>query len=143
MGRKADEVLPIDYIKSDASFERSVYHVVVPRKFTFADTLDPSWWKHQARIKENDIIDLIGEAGDFDCTCRVVSADKGFVILRVLRSWFSSEEPVQSNLTGEAHVALVPNFGWTLFHSSGSPIARFGDEDSARKALADLPSEAA
>ena len=142
MGRKADEVLPIDYIKSDASFERSVYHVVVPRKFTFADTLDPSWWKHQNRIKDNDIIDLIGEAGDFDCTCRVVSAAAGFVILRVLREWHANNEPQQSNLIGEAHVALVPQQGWVVFNSSGSPVARFGDEDSARKALADLPSEA-
>ncbi len=142
MTRKNDECLPIDYIQSDAGFHRSTYHIVVPRRFSFADTLDPSWWKHQTRIKDNDIIDLVGEAGDFDCTCRVVSADRGFVILRVLREWFASSEPQQSNLVGEAHVALVPNFGWTLFGADAAPIARFGDENSARKALADLPAPA-
>ena len=139
MALKSDQCLPINYIQSDAGFHRSSYHVVVPRRFSFADTLNPEWWRYQTRINDGDIIDLLGEAGDFDCTCRVVSADKGFVILRILREWYAAAEPTQSNLVGEPHVALVPNSGWVLFDSSGNPIARFGDEDGARKALAELP----
>ncbi len=61
------------------------------------------------------------------------------MILRILREWFAAAEPTQSNLVGEPHIALVPNQGWTLFGADGSPIARFADEDSARKALAGLP----
>lgn len=143
MALKSDQCLPMDYIQSEAGFHRSTFHVLVPRRFSFADTLNPEWWRYQTRIKEGDLVDLIGEAGDFDCTCRVVSADKGFVILRILREWFAANEPQQSNLVGEPHIALVPNQGWTLFGADGSPIARFGDEDSAKKALAELPAPAA
>ena len=116
--------------------------MLIPRKFFFADTQDPSFWHHQTRIKENDLLDLIGEAGDFDVTCRVVSAIRGAVVLRVLREWHSANA-AQSDATGEAHVALVPGAGWTVFDASGAPIARYGDEDAARKALADLPAPAA
>ena len=66
-------------------------------------------------------------------SCRVVSATEVFVILRIFREWHASSEPQQSNLTGEPHVALVPNQGWTLFSADGSPIARFGDEDRAKQ----------
>ncbi len=65
MAIKSDQCLPIDYIQSDAGFHRSSYHVVVPRRFSFADTLNPEWWRYQTRINDGDIIDLLGEAGDF------------------------------------------------------------------------------
>lgn len=139
MSRKNDDCLPHDYVRADASFDRAMYHIVIPRKFGLEDCLDPSFWRYQTRIRTGDVLDLLGEAGDFDVTARCISSDRGFCILRVLRRWTSSDEPQQSSLTGEAHVALVPSQGWTLFGADGSPIARFGDEDSARKALAELP----
>ena len=138
MARPNDRVLPVDFITADASFSRSVWHFQIPRKFTFADCLDPELWRHNAKLKENDLVDVIGEAGDFDCSLRVLAAERGMVIFRILREWHAAKEPVYGEV-GEAHVALVIGAGWTLFNSLGHPVARYGDEDSARKALAELP----
>jgi hypothetical protein len=84
------------------------------------------------------LVDVLGEAGDFDCSLRVLAAERGMVIFRVLRSWFSESEAVHGEV-GEAYVALIPGAGWTLFNSFGNPVARYGSEDDARKALAELP----
>ena len=132
-----DRVLPVDFITADASFSRSVWHFQIPRKFSFEDCLNPEVWRHNNKLKANDLVDLVGEAGDFDCTCRVVSAERGFVIFRVLREFHADAEPARSELTG-AHIALQPNQGWCLYAADGSPIARFGDEESAQKALDEL-----
>lgn len=137
MALKTDQCLPLEYIQADANFHRSCWHVKVPRKFTFEQTQNPEWWRYNTLIKENDLVDLVGEAGDYDVSCRAVSVVKGAVVLRVLREWHA-EKAAQSDASGEAHVALVPGAGWTVFNVAGDPVARFGDEDSARKALAEL-----
>lgn len=137
MALKSDQCLALDYIQANANFHRQCWHVKVPRKFTFEQTQNPEWWRFTTCIKENDLVDLVGEAGDFDVTCRAVSVVKGAIVLRVLREWHAVA--AQQSAETEAHVALVPGAGWTVFDASGSPIARFGDEDSAKKALAELP----
>ena len=76
--------------------------------------------------------------GGWDVTCRAVSVVRGAIVLRVLREW-RADKAAQSDATGEAQIALVPGAGWTVFGSDGSPISRYGDEDSAKKALAELP----
>ena len=78
MARPNDRVLPVDFITADASFSRSVWHFQIPRKFTFADCLDPELWRHNAKLKENDLVDVIGEAGDFDCSLRVLAAERAW-----------------------------------------------------------------
>lgn len=139
MARPNDQVLPIDFTVNDASFSRSVYSLTLPRKFTWDDALDPTLWKHLGtKFKEGDLVDLLGEAGDFDCSLRVVSAFNGGVIFRILRTWFSQDQAVHGEV-GEAYVALIPGAGWTLFNSFGHPVSRHGSEEDAKKALAELP----
>ena len=139
MSLKSDQCLPLEYIQADASYHRQCWHVKVPRKFSFAtDVKNPEWWRYNTLIKENDLVDLVGEAGDFDVTCRAVSVTKAqsFSAFCASGTRPKCSSPTQ---TGSAHVALVLGQGWTVFDASGTPIARYGDEDSAKKALAELP----
>jgi hypothetical protein len=105
--------------------------------------LDPEFWRLQTRFKVNDILDLLAEDGSWDVTARVVQADPGgYLVLRLLRLWKADADAVHSDVA-EAHVELVPNFGWTVFAADGSAIARFSTKDSAEEALANLPAAAA
>ena len=108
MALKNDECLPHDFIQGKANFHRASYHVVVPRRFSFADTLNPEWWRHASKIRTGDLIDLLGEAGDFDCTCRVVSADKGFVLLASTQRVARKRGKLSSLTLSENHTLLSP-----------------------------------
>ena len=144
MALKNTDVLPVDFVHGDASFARTIYHIEIPRKWSLENVLDPEFWRLQTRFKVNDILDLIAEDGTWDVTARVVQADRGgYLVLRLLRVWRADADAVQSDVTGEAHVELVPNSGWVLFSGDGSPIARFSTQDSANAALANLPEPAA
>ena len=138
MGRPNDRTLPIDFVYSQAGFSRSEWFLVIPRKFTWEDVLDPTLWARTTRLKEHDEVTVVGEAGNFDCTLRVISAFTGGVLFRVLRTWFADTEPAHGEV-GEAYVALSPGQGWVLYNSLGLPVARYGSEDAARQALAELP----
>ena len=140
MARPNDKVLPIEFVSCDASFSRSMYSLTIPRKFTWEDCLDPDLWRHcGAKFKEGDLVDLLSESGEFDCSLRVVSAFNGGVIFRTLREWHSSAEPVHGEVGESAYVALSVGQGWVCYDKFGYPISRHGSEEDARKALAEIP----
>lgn len=137
--RPNDKVLPIDFTINDAAYTRSVYSLTIPRQFSWADCLDPTLWKHLGtKFHEGDLVDVLGQAGDYDCSLRVISAFNGGVIFRILREWHASAEAIHGEV-GEPYVALIAGAGWTCFNSLGHPISRHGSEEEARKALAELP----
>ncbi len=136
MALNHNECLRADFVQHDASFRRATYYVEIPAKFTFEHTQNPEFWKHQTKLKSGDILEIVSENGDFDCECRVVSADRGYAILRVLREWHA---PVEAQAeAGAAHVAAVPGKGFVLFDANGMPMASFATKDDAEKALSEL-----
>ncbi len=134
--RSNTEVLQMGAIQGLAEYSRSVYFVTIPRKFTFEDVLDPSFWRHATILRPNDRLELVAEDGSWDADVRVTAASPGFAILRVLREWRAPVDALQGE-AGEPTVGFVPQSGWVLFGADGAPIARFADEVSARAALSD------
>jgi hypothetical protein len=134
MALKSTEVLPLDYVTSTAEFKRSIYHVVIPRKFNWQSVLSPEFWRNVTSLKAHDLIELEHEDGLFDCTVRVVNADRGYAVLRVLSEWHSKPE----ELRGEAaSIGFILGKGWCLFGTDSEPIATFMTEEEAGNALAE------
>ena len=134
--RTNTEVLPMGTIQGLAEYSRAAYFVVIPRKFSFDDCLDPSFWRHATILKPNDRLELVAEDGSWDADVRVTAASPGFAVLRVLREWRAPVDALQGE-AGAPTVGFVPQSGWVLFGADGAPIARFADEVSARAALSD------
>ena len=134
MALRSTDVLPLDHVTSTAEFKRSIYHVTIPRRFTWQNVLVPEFWRNVTALKAHDILEIEHEDGLFDCTARVVNADKGYAILRVLSEWHSKPE----ELRGEAaSVGYVLGRGWVLFGTDSEPVANFMTEEAADQALAE------
>ena len=86
MALKNQDVLQADVIQGDASFFRQQYFLLVDRRFTLDQVLNPEWWRLQTKLRVNDEITLLAEDGSFDILARVVQADRG----RLLRPSFAS-----------------------------------------------------
>jgi hypothetical protein len=79
-------------------------------------------------------LSLRHEDGLFDSLCRVVNADRGYAVLRVLTECHSKPE----ELRGEAaSIGFILSKGWVLFGTDNEPLANFMDEESAKAALAE------
>jgi hypothetical protein len=129
---RSNEVLPLDHVTSSAEFSRTTYFIKVPPKFTFDNCLVPEFFRNISMLKPNDLLELVAEGGEFDALARVVSADKGFAVLRVLRLWKAPVEDIQ----GEAgSVVFILGKGWTLLGLDGTPVANFVSEEQAQEAL--------
>ena len=139
MALKNQDVLQADVIQGDASFFRQQYFLLVDRRFTLDQVLNPEWWRLQTKLRVHDEITLLAEDGSFDILARVVQADRGgYCVLRIFREWYQDTAVAKSEGTGEARVVLIPQTGWNVVSASGVPLARFATEDSANAALAEL-----
>jgi hypothetical protein len=129
---RSNEVLPLDHVTSTAEYKRSIYHITVPRRFTWENVLVPEWFRNVTMLKTHDLLELEAEDGSFDALARVTSCDKGFAVLRVLRLWKAPVEEIQ----GEAgSIGFIVGRGWTMFDFDGNPIATFVSEEQAQEAL--------
>jgi hypothetical protein len=135
MALKPNEVFPQDFISATAEYSRQAYHLTIPRKWSFQDCLNPEVWKFVTRLRAGDFVTVVSETGDFDCDLRVVSADRGFAVMRVLREWHAPKEAMKAK-PGDARTGFVPGEGWMLFDASGEAIAKFATEEAAKQALA-------
>ena len=134
MALKSSDVLPLDHVTSTAEFKRAIYHVTIPRRFNWYNVLVPEFWRNVTMLNAHDLLELEHEDGLFDSLCRVVNADRGYTVLRVLTELHSKPE----ELRGEAaSIGFILSKGWVLFGTDNEPLANFMDEESAKAALAE------
>lgn len=93
--------LPSKELYHTADYNRSAYHVTVDDDVSLSDIERPAWWcHHSAKLKANDLVDLVRADGAFDVQVRVTHVGTGFVKVRVLRKWvdeaFEKEQKAQA-----------------------------------------------
>ena len=136
MALRSTEVLPLESVTSTADFKRAVYFIQIPKRFAWEAVLVPEFWRNITMLKTNDLLELVAEDGSWDALARVVAADKGFAVLKVLNLWKAPVEAVQ----GEAGtVGFILGKGWTLFGTNSSPVATFLNEESRASCSQGIP----
>lgn len=121
-------------MRNAAEYIRTQHHVVVDPDHTLEDVMVPGYWTHHVdRLREHDLIDVIGER--FDATLRVMRKGNGYVETRLLRKWedetpaakISDEERarIEASIPDGYVIDHTPKTGWRArMKDGGAEISR-------------------
>jgi hypothetical protein len=105
-------------------------------KFKFADLLNPEVYKLIGdRLTPGDVISVLGSQGDYDCDLRVVAADRGYCLVRPIRTWFANAVEARDSENKEPCIKFVPGRGYVVMSETGEPISAHLVEHEAQDAL--------
>ena len=137
MALKQSQLLPAELATQTADYARRTWHWKIPAKWKFDDLLNPETYKLVGdKLSPGDIITVIGELGDYDCDLRVVAADRGYCLVREIRSWHSNAVDVRDESAKAAKVQFIPGKGYMVFDETGETLSRHLVEHEAKDALA-------
>ena len=98
MPLKQNQLLPAELASQTADFARRTWQWTIPAKWKWDDLLNPEVYKHVGEhLKPGDCITVIGQLGDYDCDLRVVAADRGYCLVRPIRTWFTNAVETADN----------------------------------------------
>ena len=113
MALKQSQLLPAELATQTAEYARRTWHWKIPAKWKFEDLLNPETYKLVGdKLSRGDIITVISELGDYDCDLRVVAADRGYCLIRPIRTWFANAVDVRDSEAKEARVQFIPGKGY-------------------------------
>lgn len=103
-------------MRNSADYVRTQHHVKVDPSDTLEEVLTPGYWAHHVdRMREDDLIDVIGER--FDVTLRVIGKGRGYVETRVLRKWVSEEPEARISDEERARIESMLPDGYVVDHT--------------------------
>jgi len=133
---KQSQLLPAELANQTAEFSRRTWQWKIPAKWKYEDLLNPEAFKLVGdKLSAGDVISVIGELGDYDCDLRVVAADRGYCLVRPIRTWFSNGVDARDEGAREAKVQFVPGRGFLVMSETGEPISNHLVQHEAEAAL--------
>ena len=137
MALKQSQLLPAELATQTADYARRTWHWKIPAKWKYEDLLNPETYKLVGdKLSPGDLITCIGELGDYDVDLRVVSADRGYCLVRPIRTIFMNAVDVRDEGAKEARVQFIPGKGYVAMTETGEPISVHLVEREAQEALA-------
>ena len=137
MALKQNQLLPAEFSNQTAEFSRRTWQWTIPSKWRYEDLLNPEVFKLVGeRLQPGDVITVIGQLGDFDCDLRVVGADRGYCLVRPIRTWFSNAVETGDDEPKQARVQFIPGRGYVVMSEANEPISAHFVEHEAQEALA-------
>ncbi len=137
MPLKQNQLLPAELASQTADFARRTWQWTIPSKWKWDDLLNPEVYKYVGEhLKPGDCITVIGQLGDYDCDLRVVAADRGYCLVRPIRTWFANAVEAADDEPASAGVQFIPGKGYVLMSEANEPVSAHFVEDEAKAALA-------
>lgn len=136
MALKQNEVLPIDFITKTADYARTAYQLTIPAaKWSYEALLNPEVWKNQGdRLHPGDLVTVLADDASYDCDLRVISSDRGYTLMRPIRTWFAAQ--AEAVAAGEPRVGFAPGVGFVVYDEKGEAVSKHPSQDDADTALA-------
>jgi len=136
MPLKQNQLLPAELTNQTAEFSRRAWQWTIPSRWKWDDLLNPEVYKLVGEhLKPGDLITVIGQLGDFDCDLRVVAADRGYCLVRPVRTWFSNAVAAPSDEPASARIQFIPGKGFVVMSEANEPVSAHFVEDDAKAAL--------
>jgi hypothetical protein len=133
---KQNMLLPAELALQKAEHARNCWQWKIPSRWKYEDLLNPETFKLVGdRLSPGDVITVIGELGDYDCDLRVVAADRGYCLVRPIRTWFANGVDVRDEGAKEAKVQFVPGRGFVLLSETNEPVSVHLVQHEAEDAL--------
>ena len=137
MPLKQNELLPAELSSQTAEFARRTWQWTIPARFKYDDLLNPEAYKLVGEhLKPGDCITVIGQLHDFDCDLRVVAADRGYCLVRPIRTWFANAVESANDEPASARVQFIPGKGYVVMSEANEIVSAHFVEDEAKAALA-------
>jgi hypothetical protein len=137
-------LLPAELAVQTAEYSCRQWQWKIPSKWKFEYLLNPESYKLVGdKLSPGDIITVIGELGNYDCDLRCVASDRGYCLVRPIRTWFANGVDVRDEGAKEARVQFVPGRGYLVMSEANEPISNHLVQHEAEAALQTYLSEKA
>ena len=135
MALKQSEVFPIDFITRTADYARSAYQLTInAEKWSYEAVLNPEVWKNQGdKLHPGDLVTILASDGSYDCDLRVIASDRGYTLMRPIRTWFAPQ--AEAAAAGEPRVGFAPGIGFVAYNEKGEALSKHPSQDDADAAL--------
>jgi hypothetical protein len=136
MALKQNQLLPAELAVQTAEYSRRNWQWKIDPKWKYEDLLNPEVYKLVGdKLSPGDVITVIGTLGDYDCDLRVVAADRGYCLVRPIRTWFANGVDVRDEGAKEAKVQFTPGRGYLVMSEDGQPLSNHLVQHEAEAAL--------
>jgi hypothetical protein len=137
MALKQSMLLPAELALAKAEHSRNCWQWKIDgNRWKYDDLCNPETYKLIGdKLSAGDIITCIDTLGYYDIYFRVIASDRGYTLVRPIRTWFANAVDVRDNEAKEAKVQFIPGRGFMVLSETGEPISNHLVQHEAEAAL--------
>ena len=137
MALKQNQLLPAELAVQTAEFSRRQWQRKIDgNRWKYEDLCNPETYKLVCdSLPAVDIITCIDTLGSYDIDFRAIASDRGYTLVRPIRTWFANAVDVRDNEAKEARVNFIPGKGFMVLSETGEPISNHLVQHEAEAAL--------
>jgi hypothetical protein len=134
---KQHQLLPAELAVQTAEFARRTWQWKIDgNKLKYEDLCNPETYKLVGdKLSAGDVITCIDTMGSYDVDFRDIASDRGYTLVRPIRTWFANAVDVKDNEAKEARVQFIPGKGFMVFSETNEPISNHLVQHEAEAAL--------
>ena len=137
MSLKQNQLLPAELASQTAEFSRRTWQWTIKPQWKYEDMLNPETYKLLGEhLKPGDLITAISQMGDWEADLRVIASDRGYCLVRPIRTWFANAVESSTDAQASASVKFIPGKGYVVMSEANEPVSAHFVEDEANAALA-------